>query len=383
VQLLSGGAGDKGHLHARRGALGGSFGPKLAFQRNGAKDVLVSVRGRVLQRAAASSPVCHGEDALLAIDLQAGVVLDLEGAARLQEGTFAAPFPQHAEGLQPLQGPLRQTVAVRHLPEAPGVAVHLAPARAFGFLAAAQVQCGAFRIIVPHHHRVGGGGVAVAHLADAPLGRSDVGPFLQHRLAGDRLQPIRAVEEHQRLGVVAVANREGNAFLRQQALDEVQVALVVLGDGVAPRRRSGEDPALRGQARLVQHLLHHLAGGLLLEQAHLLAQFQQVQPRSDLQPDPEVSLLVLLHAGRGDDPMEAPPRLLLVDKDAQPVGLAGQLPRVQGLPGRQVHPAATTLGQALLELEAQDVVEVLVPSVDGEREPQDLPVAHVGPRSYL
>src|SRR5690606_6221676 len=162
-------------------------------------------------------------------------------------------------------------------------------------------------------------GVVVATGDPAGAGFQSYAEAFDHRLIGDHavalIETDRAqsreyglvVAEHQQVAVLAVTEVVVDALFLAQALEEVQVAFVVLGAvipfGVVAAELELEGVAL--DAVILQHPADDLRYGQMLEDALVVAQRQVVQVRYQLQPVAGHALAGFADGGVVDQPVQA------------------------------------------------------------------------------
>src|SRR5690554_1010694 len=204
------------------------------------------------------------------------------------------------------QGALGQLFAAGAVGEAAGVVVVFEVGQLFDPGLAFQRQAGLV-----------GGVVAAGDAAGAGF-QSYAEPF-DHRLVGNHAVALveadrgeagkygLIVAKYQQVAVLAVTEVIVDALFLAQALDEVQVAFVVLGAvvafGVVAAQLELKGVAL--DAVIFQHAADDLRYGQVLEDALVVAQGQVVQVRYQLQPVAGHALAGLADGGVVDQPVQA------------------------------------------------------------------------------
>ena len=215
-------------------------------------------------------------------------------------------------------------------------------------------------VVVTEHHRVGADGVPRVEPVDVrdPGGPRSGRGLLEILLLGHRRLGAPVVEEDDLVVVpVGGADEHPDPFARQEAANEVPVALVPLGDDRAGGMLALRLPVLGlgVEPRLLEHRLHHVGNGLVLEHPGGPAQPEQLDPRGH--DELEHPLAAGGHrVGRlEDEAVEGARRVSLAGQQAKGGGLPEQAVGgdALGVAGDQAHGAARAAVERLLPAEAE------------------------------
>ncbi|MNO72609.1 hypothetical protein D3C76_635610 [compost metagenome] len=182
---------------------------------------------------------------------------------------IAAPFGQPVVGTVTFEGALAEVPAALAIRETPRIVIVLEAGADVAVDRAFQLQPGLLEVVVAAGDTAGAGFQAQAEALDHRGVGEHAGilPVAQRRQLEEA---ALVVAEHQQMALRAVAEVIVDAFLLAQALDEVQVGLVVLGAVVAPGvegRAELETVGVGENAVFFQHAGDDLGHRQLLEDA--------------------------------------------------------------------------------------------------------------------
>src|SRR5690606_20253096 len=262
------------------------------------------------------------------------------------------------------EGALGQVLAAAAVGEAAGVVVVFQVGQLLGPGLAFQQQAGLFMVVVAAGDAAGAGFQSYAEARDHRL-VSDHAVALVEANRGEARKYGLVVAEHQQVAVLAVEEVVVDALFLAQALDEVQVAFVVLGAvipfGILAAQLELEGVAL--DAVILKHSGNDLRYGQMLEDALVVTQGQVMQVRYQLQPVAGHAFTGLADGGVVDQPVQAG-----AVTEIQPGVVLQQCFQVQiGLVADQLQFDAVALTDRLAGAEGQDL-EVVVDARQGQGE---------------
>src|SRR5690606_3646050 len=214
-----------------------------------------------------------------------GVALEFEEVAAAQGRLVAVGGGLVVVAAVAFEAALGQLLAAGAVGEAAGVVVVFQVGQPLGPGLTFQLQAGLVGVVVAAGDAAGAGFQSYAEALDHRL----IGDHAVALVEADRAQSREyglVVAEHQQVAVLAVAEVVMDALFFAPALDEVQVAFVVLG-AVVPFWIVASQLELEGvalDAVVLEHSGNDLRYREMLEDALVVAQGQVVQVRYQLQP---------------------------------------------------------------------------------------------------